>query len=194
MAVCIGDGLIESGGDVLVAVSGAWGVAPLDGYGATDTYGAPVYCDEAGELRTVPEHDASVVNVSGSSGVNASFGGATVATGPTVLATITNPSAVRPAVVLVVVTVKWQVAITAAPIALYAAYAWDGGSGDIAKTLGFPGAYTTEDLMSEGFTAELTAGESLTMSITPRVEAGGGSGNFLAQGVGIRAIIVTSTP
>jgi hypothetical protein len=53
-AVNVGAGLIGDGSSpnpLTVAVSGQWGVAPLDDLGPDSTIGAPIYVDSAGNLR-----------------------------------------------------------------------------------------------------------------------------------------------
>lgn len=47
-----GDGSI--GAPVVLNPAGTWGTAPLDGFGANTTLGAPVYVDENGQVRSQP--------------------------------------------------------------------------------------------------------------------------------------------
>lgn len=191
MSVCVGAGLTEDGDNVVVATSGAWGSGVLSTFGGDDSVGAPIYCDADGKLRTVPDHGAAVANVSSSAGLGAAFDGTFTATGPTITATLRNPSAVRAMAALVVVTVKFQFSVTTAPASLYAAYVVGGDSGDLAKYHGFPVAHTTEEFINDSFTAEVDGGAVLSAAITPRIASGSGVGRFLAMGVGIRIIGAT---
>jgi len=58
---CTGCGLVDTIGEIAIATSGEFGVDPLN-YGALDTVGSPVYADEDGLLRTVPERQALVMS------------------------------------------------------------------------------------------------------------------------------------
>jgi hypothetical protein len=52
---------VEIAADTLsVATSGEWGEGALD-FPCDDDEGSPVYCDEAGELRTIPEHTSGSI-------------------------------------------------------------------------------------------------------------------------------------
>lgn len=55
--VNVGPGITGTGGvstPLIAAVSGVWGVAPLNGLGSDKTIGLPVYVDDAGQLRAEP--------------------------------------------------------------------------------------------------------------------------------------------
>lgn len=112
---CTGCGLRENGitGDLEVASSEDWGSGALASFGGDDTVGAPVYCDSAGQLRTVPEHTSSTGEAS------ASIGSTPVGSGGTVYAAdanlvFNNPSAVRAASLFVGWSVALGVTVTGA--------------------------------------------------------------------------------
>ena len=193
MAVCIGAGLTEDGDNVLVATSGTWGDAPLDIFGSSSLVGGPIYCDESGQLRAAPEHDAQIMNVSSSQGLGAVFEASYTATGPKITGTLVNPSPVRAMALMVLITVKFQFEIVTAPASLYVAYNVNGDTGDLAKFHGFPGAHTTEEMIGDSFATYITGGATLTVEVTPRIESGTGSGRFTAMGVGIRALGATTS-
>lgn len=196
MTVCVGCGLTDNGSDpVFVAVSGTWGGAGL-GFGADDQLGAPIYCDDAGELRTVPEHTSSTFTDSASTSPGAGFSSSAVF-GVTRNLVLANPSSVRQCSFLLVFRVKFGITVVAAGFAYAIITATDGG-GDVTHEAALwgvepsAGSYNIDLFIPDHIAGALAAGDTTSIDIKPKIDAtGGGSGTLGTQSIRSEAILVT---
>lgn len=205
MAVCLGCGLREDYlGQIEVATSSDWDTLVADEDWAGDSLsGAPIYCDQNGQLRTVPEHRSTSNALNVGSNVGLAFSGSTEAVTNPVISYISNPSAVRYATMIVVYAAKFQFRCDIAPFQLRAEVFVDGTSlGDeIAKTWGIPAnpndgtvPYTQEDIIHSVLVLALSPNQTTEIKVVPRITADGGAGVgiFNAYAVAIRALVVTT--
>ncbi len=101
------DGLSELG----VQVSGNWGIGPL-GFACGDANGAPVYCDSAGSIRTVPEHTSTGQRAEAAFAVGVPLNSGAALT-PPVFNFLVNPSPCRAMAYLAVYEGGWNYDVVA---------------------------------------------------------------------------------
>lgn len=183
-------------GDLEVATSEEFGSGQLAGYGVDDSVGAPVYCDGAGQVRTVPEHTSSTAEVEETQGSTA-VGVTSTVNGPTATLVVNNPSSVRACNVLVSWSVaqrddwadadsSWTDLLTATRngIGLFTLPAFQ------APNNAGPMAYTRTDSVQT--LDSLPGAGTVTYLLQSGVTSGGDTTGVFTSSVAIRALVVTA--
>ena len=152
---CIGCGLIDEITEQRIAVSSTWGGPGLGGFGDYDRAGAPIYCDDIGELRTLPPMTDDWDMGSYEDTTPAAFTGARQdkLAGTTIF--LNNPSSSRYAWGFLAYAIKWgfTMSTTGGSIVLGSDLNVDVGAGfvtinTLARTWGIPftSAYSHEEI------------------------------------------------